>query len=186
MNIQKFQKIAYFGTLISVALLFVYSLICGSPFYCLEAYAEFGYVKVDGFVYADTAAAFNTFNMNVLYFALAGFVVFALFAIYNQANRKTFYLSNFIVPIIFLVYTAIVTVVLLPKVFSFSSLYQACYNSIDFSKVLSFVATRWLPSSSGLIIVGILPIVLLIAASVLQTVIAIIKFKKQRQLKGEN
>ena len=64
MNIQKFQKIAYFGTLISVALLFVYSLICGSPFYCLEAYAEFGYVKVDGFVYADTAAAFNTFYMN--------------------------------------------------------------------------------------------------------------------------
>lgn len=183
MNIQKFQKIAYFGTLISVALLFVYSLICGSPIYCLDAYAEYGYVQVDGFVYADVSAAFNKFNLNILYFALAGFVAFALFAIYNQANRKTFYLSNFIVPIIFLVYTVIVTVDLLPKVISFSSIYQACYNSIDFSTVLSFVKTRWLPSTSALIIVGIVPIVLLLAASVSQVVIAVIKFIKQRQVK---
>lgn len=183
MNIQKFQKVAYFGVLISVALLFIYSLICGSPVYCLETYAEFGYVKVDGFVYADFAAGFNSFNMNVLYYAIAGFVCFALFAIYNQGNRKTFYLSNFIVPIIFLVYSVFVAVSTLPSILYYSSTYTLCYNSIDFSKVLSFVAKSWLPSSSFTIIIGVLPVVLLVVVGVLNVLIAVKKFPAQRKVK---
>lgn len=183
MNIQKIQKVAYFGVLISVALLFIYSLICGSPVYCLETYAEFGYVKVDGFVYADFAAGFNSFNMNVLYYAIAGFVCFALFAIYNQGNRKTYYLSNFIIPIIFLVYSVVVAVSFIPSILYYSSTYTACYNSIDFSTVLSFVAKSWLPSSSFTIIIGLVPVVLLVIVGVAQVLIALIKFLNQRKAK---
>lgn len=188
MNIQKFQKVAFFGVLISVALLFIYSLICGSPVYCLETYAEFGYVQVDGFVYADFAAGFNKFNMDVLYYAIAGFVCFALFAIYNQGNRKTYYLSNFIVPIIFLAYSVVVAIKFLPDILYYSSTYTACYNSIDFSTVLSFVAKSWLPSSAFTITVGIVPIVLLIVVSVAQAAITVKKFFNQRKAtlaKGE-
>lgn len=181
MNIQKFQKIAYFGTLISVALLFVYSLICGGPVYCLETYAEFGYVKVDGFNYATYAEAFNSFNMNVLYYAIAGFVGFGLFAIYNQGNRKTFYLSNFIVPIIFLVYAILVVANLLPSIFSYSATYTACYNSIDFSTVLSFIAKSWLPKTSFTIWIGAVPVVMLLLVSVGQVLIAAKKFVSQRK-----
>ena len=152
MKIQKFQKLAYFGVLISVALLFIYSLICGSPAYCLRPYAP--YVKVTGFVYKNFLAAFNSFNMTVLYLAIVGFICFALFAIYNQGNRKIFYLSNFIVPIIFAVYSVVVAILLLPNIISFSSSYTEYINAIDMNKVPSYVSMMWLPDTSFVIVIG--------------------------------
>ena len=92
-----------------------------------------------------------------------------------------FYLSNFIVPIIFAVYSVVVAILLLPNIISFSSSYTEYINAIDMNKVPSYVSMMWLPDTSFVIVIGILPIVLLLAASVSNIIIAVKKYLKQKR-----
>lgn len=178
LNIQKIQKVVFMGALISVALLFVYSLVCGSPAYAITYFQ--GWFNKDANV--DIVAfqeAFNAFNLNVLYVAIAGFVCFALLGIFSQGSRKRYYISNFIVPVIFLGYSIFTAISVIPGIVSFSAQYNYNYNAIKFDKLPSYLTKNWVPSNSFLIDIGWVPVILLLIVSALLVAIAAYKFIKQ-------
>ena len=166
----KIQKISYFLALLSVVLLFAYSLVCGTA----AAGTRFG----------DDAETYFV-NFQVLYYAIAGFICFGALAVFDTGKRKKYYLSNGIVIGIFAVYSIVTAILLVPNIQYFSAEYMNLLETGYFENLYYTLFKAWYLTDTFLIDIGYLPMVMLLATSVMLLFVAAYKYLNQRKEKKE-
>lgn len=178
----KVQKLVYLLALISIALLALYTLICATPAACCLLGPNRDGVMVGEVFFEEFS---KTFNTPLLYLTIVGFVCYFVFVIFNSKNRKVYYLSNFIAPVIFLVYAIALLVFALPQIGIHSATYNGFLNDGFFETANYVVMGAWYVKSSLLIDIGYLPIVLVLISALAICFVAVYKFILQRRASKE-
>ncbi len=178
----KVQKYVFLLALVSLALLALYTLVCATPAACCLLGPNINGVK-PGEVFFEEFSA--TFNLPLLYFVIAGFICYFIFVAFNSKNRKIYYLSNFIAPIIFVVFAVALTVFALPQIATHSATYNGFLNDGFFETQNYVIMGAWYVDNTFLIDIGYLPIFLILISSLLILAVAVYKFVAQKKAKKE-